>query len=75
MPMKGHLRLAVLAGLVVVAVASIGAGLGSARADKQGGAPADALTSNVILFASDGMRPDLVEQVRGRRARCRRTPS
>jgi 2',3'-cyclic-nucleotide 2'-phosphodiesterase (5'-nucleotidase family)/predicted AlkP superfamily phosphohydrolase/phosphomutase len=62
MLMKGHLRLAVLAGLVVVAVASIGTSLGSARADKQGGAPADALTSKVILFSSDGMRPDLVDK-------------
>jgi 2',3'-cyclic-nucleotide 2'-phosphodiesterase (5'-nucleotidase family)/predicted AlkP superfamily phosphohydrolase/phosphomutase len=60
--MNGRLRLAAMAGLVVVAVASIGTSLGSASADKLGGAPAGALTSKVILFSSDGMRPDLVDK-------------
>ena len=67
------MRLGVAAmGLVAILVATVGTAGAAKQGTKRAQATARPSVNTVIMFAADGMRPDLVEQVRGREAPCRR---
>ncbi len=55
---RGHLAPAALAGALLVALVAFGSG--SARGAKPG--PSKPTADRVVLFSSDGMRPDLMEK-------------
>ena len=66
-------RLTPVLGFMMVLIAALGSGAAQAEQQRSDAAAAP-LTKKAIFFASDGMRPDLMEKYAGQ-GTCRRTPT